>query len=303
MINLKTLLWQILVLAAFVLPLSCIDLNGGRQAGNAQSEEDSMGVMSEVNSSNGMDAILKQGGESATTLKIVTQTVGILSTNCYLIYDDSTKAAALIDPGDVTGNIIDQIEEVKLDLLYIFFTHCHPDHMYGMIAMDLDKKFPSAKICFTREEFDDMFNVVAQWEQSYPEYLVSAILNSPPYLRIFDMDYNRIGEPDIYVTDGQMFKLGDHQIQVIEIPGHARGSIGLYVDNVLFSGDELQYRVVGSTGNSPVASFEDQISSIRRLYTTCPDNTIVYPGHGRSTTIGDEKQLNSNITMDKASAR
>ncbi|MBN2610127.1 MAG: MBL fold metallo-hydrolase [Bacteroidales bacterium] len=72
------------------------------------------------------------------------------------------------------------------------------------------------------------------------------------------------------------------------------------MENFLFSGDELQYRTVGGTTTSPVSSFEAQVQSIRNLYNTFPDETIVYPGHGRSTTIGDEKIQNSNITPDKA---
>ncbi|MBN2610126.1 MAG: hypothetical protein JXB00_01075 [Bacteroidales bacterium] len=87
--------------------------------------------------------------------------------------------------------------------------------MYGVISMDLDEQYPDARICFSREEYEDMFNVVARWYQSYPEYIATGILNTPDYLRIFDMDYERIGEPCVYIEDGQVFELGDYAVSAI----------------------------------------------------------------------------------------
>jgi glyoxylase-like metal-dependent hydrolase (beta-lactamase superfamily II) len=233
-------------------------------------------------------------------LKVMFETTGIFQTNCYLICDIESREAALIDPGDKVPRLMRHIEENGLELKYILITHCHPDHIYGIIDMDLREKYPDAKVCFSSEEYEDMFCVVSKWRHSYPEDLVNAIEGSPPHLALFDMDYDAIGGPDIIIEDLQVLDLGSYQIKAIKTPGHARGSISYYVDKYLFSGDELQSGKVGGTRNSPISSFDRQVLSIRKLYSLLPDETIVYPGHGTSTTIGHEKMNNRNITLEKA---
>ena len=237
---------------------------------------------------------------SLDDLKIITQKTGILETNCYLVYNDKNNQAAVIDPGDSIDTLISHLEENEVELKYIFFTHCHPDHMYGLLCMNLKEKYPAAKVCFSKEGYDDMFNVVAKWDQVYPEYVVEGIKGNSGWLRLFNMDYEKIGEPDIYIKDDQIFKLGNFNIRIIKTPGHARGSVCFYIQNFVFTGDELMHGKVGGTKISPISSFETQVQSIRKLYSTLPDETIVYPGHGNSTSIGFEKAENQNITMDNA---
>ena len=130
--------------------------------------------------------------------------------------------------------------------------------------------------------------------------LAKEIQNSPVFLKLFSMDYETIGKPDIYIEDRQKLQLGNFEITAIKTPGHARGSVSYHVQNYLFSGDELVYHAVGGTKTSPISSFEAQVKSVRRLYNELPDETIVYPGHGQATTIGEEKIQNKNITLTKA---
>ena len=233
-------------------------------------------------------------------LKLISQTTGVIATNCYLLYDNQSREAALIDPGDTIPTLLEHIDSENLNLKYIFITHCHPDHIYGFHTMKLRDKYPDAKICFSVEEFEDMTKIVSKWKEAYPDEVSQEIQNSPMFLKLFSMDYSTLGRPDIFVEDGQKLPLGKFEITAIKTPGHAPGSICYHVNNMLFSGDELIYRAVGGTKSSPVASFDAQVKSIRRLYKQLPEETTVYPGHGQQTTIGEEKTQNKNITLSTA---
>lgn len=236
----------------------------------------------------------------ADDLKIMYQQTGVIATNCYLLYDANTKEAALIDPGDTIPALLDHIEKKKLKLQYILITHCHPDHIFGFHTMRLREKFPEAVVCFSVEEWEDMTKIVAKWKEAYPDEVSEEIQNSPVFSKLFNMDYSTIGRPDIFLEDKQTIPLGNFKIQTLKTPGHAPGSMCFFVQNNLFSGDELVYREVGGTKSSPVSSFSAQVKSIRRLYEELPDETVVYPGHGRFTSIGEEKTENKNITLTKA---
>lgn len=233
-------------------------------------------------------------------LKLEKQTTGAIGTNCYLLYDDATKDAALIDPGDTVFSLLSHIEKEGLNLKYILVTHCHPDHIYGFMTMQLRDKFPDAQVCFSAIEYEDLTKVVSKWKEAYPDQVSQEIQNSPVFLKLFDMDYNTLGRADIFLKDNQKLPLGNFEITAINTPGHAPGSISYHINNLLFTGDELIYRAVGGTKTSPVASFSAQVKSIRKLYNKFPDETIVYPGHGQSTTIGEEKTQNKNITLTTA---
>lgn len=237
---------------------------------------------------------------SGDDLMIVSQKTGVIETNCYLLYDKTGKQAALIDPGDTIPVLLSHIQKEQLDLQYILITHCHPDHIFGFHTMHLRDKFPDAKVVYSVEEFEDMTKIVAKWEEAYPDEVSQEIKNSPVFLKLFTMDYSTIGKPDIFIENNQSIELGNFEIRAIHTPGHAPGSMCYMVNNYLFSGDELVYHAVGGTKNSPVSSFEAQVKSVRRLYNELPDETIVYPGHGQATTIGEEKIQNKNITLTKA---
>jgi glyoxylase-like metal-dependent hydrolase (beta-lactamase superfamily II) len=237
---------------------------------------------------------------SSDDLIVVSQQTGVIDTNCYLLYDQQCKKAALIDPGDTIPALLAHIENEQLELQYILITHCHPDHIFGFHTMHLRDKFPNAKVVYSVEECEDMFKVVAKWKEAYPDEVSQEIQNSPVFLKLFSMDYETIGKPDIYIEDNQKLQLGDFGITAIKTPGHARGSVSYHVQNYLFSGDELMYHAVGGTKTSPISSFKAQVKSVRKLYASLPDETIVYPGHGQATTIGEEKTQNKNITLSKA---
>jgi glyoxylase-like metal-dependent hydrolase (beta-lactamase superfamily II) len=221
-----------------------------------------------------------------------------LETNCYLIYNPQSREAALIDVGGQIDSLLDTITDKRLKLKYFLFTHSHEDHTIGLpIIRD---KYPEALVCMHRQEYNDMF-LRKEWAyEFFGEEALKEWSKDLEFKKVLDFDPSTFGEPDIYVTDGQIFKLGEVEIRTILSPGHSPGGICYLVDNTLFSGDVLFHKSVGRIDGLH-GSREDQIQSVRRLYTLLPDNTVVYPGHGQSTTIGFEKQHNEKISADKTS--
>jgi len=115
-----------------------------------------------------------------------------------------------------------------------------------------------------------------------------------------DFDIKTIGEPAVYVKDGDVFQLGDARIRAFLSPGHSRGSVCYQARKMLFSGDVLFYRNVGRTDLPGSGGWEEIVKSIRRLYSSLPDETLVYPGHRQATDIGSEKNQNPKVSQHSA---
>ena len=215
--------------------------------------------------------------------------------NSYLIYDSKSKEAAIIDVGGTIDTLISYITQDNLRLKYILFTHCHYDHVMGL--PNVQDQFPEAKVCLTKVAFEDM-QVQQQWgiENLGQEWL-DGMTADPITQKMLDFDPSTFPEPDIYLEDDISLKLGNLNIKAIFTPGHSRGHMCFYVHEALFSGDVLWYRTVGHTGFLG-GSRDDIIKSVRKLYDSLPDATIVYPGHGQFTDIGSEKRENKKITVN-----
>lgn len=225
---------------------------------------------------------------------VLHQVSGPGQTNCYLLYDANSKEAALVDVGGPIDTLLTRINNENLKLKYIFITHCHPDHVAGVPL--IKQKYPDAKICFSKEESDDA-RLYTQWEKKMNPEEVAELKKDPEAVKLLNFDFSRIGEPDIYLEDNQTLKLGNLKIKTFKSPGHSRGSICFSVGNVLFSGDVLFYRSTGRT-DLEGASKEELTRSVRRLYSSLPDETIVYPGHDKFTDIGSEKKENDRVRQD-----
>jgi len=221
---------------------------------------------------------------------------GLAKTNCYLLYDKRSNEAALFDVAGPIDSLDSVISENNLNLKYIFITHAHPDHVYGL--PHIMNKYPQAKLCLSKEEYEDL-SLYSDWESVLPPEEVAEVKQYPEILEMFNFDYQLIGEPDIFIEDDKIYKLGNLNIRTFISPGHSRGSVCYHVENVLFSGDVLFYRKVGSTDKPQAGGPEKMIKSVRRLYNLLPDETKVYPGHSQFTDIGTEKTENEEVTLTK----
>jgi glyoxylase-like metal-dependent hydrolase (beta-lactamase superfamily II) len=230
-------------------------------------------------------------------LEVKRQIVGAIETNCYLLYDVKSREAAMFDVGGPVDSLVAIIRDEGLNLKYVFFTHGHPDHMVGLSS--IRGEFPEALVCLHKRDYDDLATG-QEWLRSIldPEEL-EVWRNDPGLLKLLEFEAESFEEPDVFLEDDQVFKLGNHEVRTIHSPGHSPGGVCFHVGNMLFSGDVLFHRRVGRTDifNS---SREDMVRSVRRLYNLLPDETIVYPGHEDLTDIGSEKRENEEITMEKA---
>lgn len=195
-------------------------------------------------------------------VKLKTFALGEYQTNCYVLYKD--YKAMIIDPGYSSKEIEDFLLNNGIVLESVFITHGHFDHVGGVNS--LKKKYPNITVYAPKKD--------AYWYMRDPRNKIYEDIMVDKY----------VTEKDIINFQGVIFK-------IIETPGHTYGSVCLYADKVLFSGDTLFYHSVGRTDlylGDTKALFE----SVKNKLFALPDDTIVYPGHGRATTIFEEKTNN-----------
>lgn len=191
-------------------------------------------------------------------------------TNCYIILDEKSKELMVIDPAGGVDKIVELINILEGKLKYIYLTHCHGDHITGVIEL---KNKCGGKILIHREDAEGLNN---------------ANINLTPYIREEKIEL----EADSRVDDNDLIHLGNLEFKVIYTPGHTRGGTCLYIESekCLFSGDTLFRGTWGRT-DVPTGSIEDIMDSITNKLMKLPGETIVYPGHGLSTRIEDEKPI------------
>lgn len=192
-------------------------------------------------------------------------------TNCYIIFEEKSKEILVIDPAGDVDKIEEIINILGGNLKYIYLTHCHADHILGVMEL---KKRCNGKILIHREDADG---------------LNDPNINLSPYIGVGNITLDAASSR---VDDKDLVHLGELQFEVIHTPGHTKGSTSLYCkqENCLFSGDTLFRGTWGRT-DLPTSSFENIINSIVKKLMILPDETIVYPGHGMMTMIKDEKPI------------
>ncbi len=190
----------------------------------------------------------------------------IWMTNCYFI--ETEKSAIVIDPGYKRESILNFLKENAGKERLILLTHGHFDHIGGAD--------------YLRQETGVKIGIGALDVPALSDDVLSCAVNFKRHLNPFGADYE--------YSDGDVIKVGDLEIKVISTSGHTVGGVAYLIEQNLFSGDTLFKLSVGRTDFAG-GSFAELESSIKRLY-TLPDETIVYAGHGESSTIGFEKQNN-----------
>lgn len=199
--------------------------------------------------------------------------VGPFEVNCYVLASGADGEAIIIDPGYDCAKIKKVLQKHRLEPAFIVNTHGHYDHI----------------------GCDDDFGVPVYAHQKELGLLKDAELNLSNFL----VSSYSVKSEVRALQEEDKIELGQIQLEVIHTPGHTPGGICLWMhkpaDNILFSGDTLFYRGIGRT-DFPVADAEALLNSIKEKLFNLPDNTVVYPGHGPSTTIADEKRENPFLT-------
>ena len=198
--------------------------------------------------------------------------VGLLEANCYIFADMDAKIAAIIDPGGDGDNIKSEVEKLGVKIKCVINTHGHGDHIFS------NKEF-NAPICIHKLDAEFLKN-----PQLNLSSLFGFAIKSPPAGRLLE--------------EGDIIEIGSLRLKVIHTPGHTPGSISLLGDQIVFTGDTLFKESIGRTDFS-YGSGEELIKSIKYKLLTLGDNTLVFPGHGPSTTIGEEKKRNPFININE----
>ncbi|MFQ5990358.1 MAG: MBL fold metallo-hydrolase, partial [Candidatus Methylomirabilales bacterium] len=189
------------------------------------------------------------------------------------VVDERSREALLIDPGLESEGIYDVIQEERLQLSAIVNTHGHFDHVCGNAFF---KVKTGAPVLLHPED-------VPLMRQAVEQALAFGFQVPAPH------------PPDRLLNEGDEVTVGESRLRVFHTPGHTPGGICLYGEGVVFVGDTLFNGSVGRT-DMPGGSYEVLISSIRSKLLALPDETAVYPGHGPSTMIGEERLRNPFLT-------
>lgn len=192
------------------------------------------------------------------------------ATNCYIVHDEESKETMVIDPAGEAEKIIEMLDILEAKLKYIYLTHCHGDHIGAV--QELKEKY-NCKVLIHRDDAEGL-----------NDYKV----NLTGYIGMGHIEL----DVDSRVDDGDLIHLGNLELKVIHTPGHTKGGSSLFCEKekCLFSGDTLFRGTWGRT-DLPTSDREAIMNSIIKKLLILPDETIVYPGHGKSTRIKDEKPI------------
>lgn len=201
-------------------------------------------------------------------MKVKTFELGPLQTNTYVLWDEETREAIVIDPADEPDTLLEFIKDNTLKVKCIFLTHAHFDHVGAVPEL---KETTKAPILLHKDEL----------------YIYEAARDMAAF---WGFNIDPLPEPDSTVQDGETIELGGTTFQIIHTPGHSPGSVCLYGHGLVFTGDTLFAGSVGRT-DFEGGDYNKLRESFRRIM-QLPDETQVFPGHGPSTNILMERNHN-----------
>jgi hydroxyacylglutathione hydrolase len=197
--------------------------------------------------------------------------VGILQCNCTILGDETSREAIVVDPGYEIPRILTLLARHQLTVKQIVVTHAHIDHIASALAL---KQITGAPILYNQADLPlvAMMDEQANW---------------------IDVSTPEVAPPDHSPADGEILSIRGIETTVLHTPGHTEGSLSLYVPQagLLLAGDTLFAGSVGRT-DLPGGDFRKMLASIRERLLPLPSETIVVPGHGPDTTIGEEASSN-----------
>lgn len=198
-------------------------------------------------------------------------TVGPFQENCYIVGDEGSGVGALIDPGDEGARIAAAVEQTGLDISKIVLTHAHIDHVGAVV--DLVNEYSCPVLAHAESE--------------------PMLQQLPTQAMMMGLKFGEVPKMDAYIDDEEVIEVGGLGLRSLYTPGHAPGHLAFYIESegivlagdALFAGSVGRFDLPGGDGPTLLASIEERLL-------TLPDETIVHPGHGPRTTIGDERATN-----------
>lgn len=201
-------------------------------------------------------------------MQIISVVTGAMLENAYIVFDEATKQAVVVDPGDDAQRIMTQIDKKGLEVTHILLTHGHADHIG---AVDALRAQYGAKVAIHQGDADMLTS---------DQKNLSCFIGAP----------FTVGAADILLRDGDQITLGDEAIDVMHTPGHSQGSVCFLAGNFMISGDTLFAGSIGRT-DFPGSSMDEMRASLKRIEALKTDYEV-YPGHGGATTLAEEKASN-----------
>jgi hydroxyacylglutathione hydrolase len=202
---------------------------------------------------------------------------GIFLTNCYIIGDEATNEAILVDPGEQIDDILAEVEESGLEIKKIVNTHTHIDHVAGAV----EAKNALGVGFYIHPEEEPVLQALPESAMRFPQF-------------------GEVSVPEVegYIEEGDEIEIGNLRAKVLHTPGHTWGSICLVIEDQVISGDTLFAGSVGRVDLTGGTSMRELVRSIKTKLMALPDTYVVHPGHGPSTTIGLERRSNPFLTGD-----
>ncbi|UCH65284.1 MAG: MBL fold metallo-hydrolase [Ignavibacterium sp.] len=208
-------------------------------------------------------------------MKIKAFTFNPFLENTYIIWDESSRECAIIDPG-MSDHREDEdvklfVDSNSLNVKYLINTHCHVDHVLG--------------VSFVKKEYDPVYFI--------PEKDLPLFENAETQARMFEVPIDKLPRPDKYLSESEKINLGNESITNLFTPGHTPGEFSLYAEenNFCITGDVLFRESIGRT-DLLGGNYDTLINSIKTKLFTLPEEVVIYPGHGEHSTIGHEKKHN-----------